>query len=104
MGMIQGRSGLGFGQKPLAENWIAGHRGGEELDGGLALQAGVFGEEDFAHAASAEPGGDAIVPDRLTDHGCAPRVVQPMSPGNRDGFGNTPYSLLCGAYSTIEIR
>ena len=52
--MVQARDRLGFPLEPLAEIGIVGHMRQEHLDGDGAVQAGVGGLVDLAHAPSAE--------------------------------------------------
>jgi hypothetical protein len=66
--MVECRSGFGFGEEPLPSVWIARHVGWQELDRRLAVEPCVFRQEHFPHPARAEPGGDAVVANRLADH------------------------------------
>ena len=67
--MVQRRRGLGLRQEPLPPPRIARHLSRQELDRRLAVEPRVFRQEHFPHPAGAELGGDAIVSDRLADHG-----------------------------------
>ena len=49
-----------------AASVIAEH-GGQELDGNLAIEAGVLGEIDLAHSASAQKLGNSVVPEFPVD-------------------------------------
>ncbi len=60
VGVVKGRSGLGFLQEPLLCRLVAGQVRREELDGDLALQARVLGGVDDPHAAGAEFGEDVV--------------------------------------------
>ena len=78
--MIERRSGLGLGQEPLPAVRIVRQIRRQELDRRLPVEPCVFRQEHFPHPARAEPGGDAVVANRVADHEiCAP-VVQPVIP------------------------
>ncbi len=62
---------LRLAQEAVAERFVLGEVGGEELERDVALQALVLGQVDDAHAAAAEQGLDAV-PGEL---GADPRVV-----------------------------
>ena len=65
--VVEPSGGLGFGQQALMCVWIE-HIGPHALDGNLAVQPRVFGQEHFAHAPSAEPRNDPIVGDLISLH------------------------------------
>ena len=66
--MIERRSGFGLGQEPLPAVRIVRQIRRQELDRRLPVETCVFRQEHFPHPACAEPGGDAIVANRLADH------------------------------------
>src|SRR5208282_5796336 len=68
VGVIQGRSGLGFALKASKSLGIAGEIFGKKLKGDEAVEASVFGFVDDAHAAATELLDDAIVRDSQADH------------------------------------
>ena len=61
--MVQGRGGLGLLQEPLLGRVISGQVRWQELDRDRALQAGVTGLVDHAHAAAAKLGDDLVGPE-----------------------------------------
>ena len=64
VGVVQRRGRLGFLQEPLLGRLVAGQVRREELDGDLALEAGVLGRVDDPHAAVAEFGADRVRAER----------------------------------------
>ncbi len=66
--MIECRSGFGLGQEPPPAVRIVRQFRRQELDRRLPVQTCVFRQKHFPHAARAEPGGDAIVANRVADH------------------------------------
>jgi hypothetical protein len=60
MRMIQAGDGFGFLVEALLQNWIAGKMRGKDLDGDAAVEAGIAGAIDFAHAAGAKWGHDFV--------------------------------------------
>ena len=68
VGMVQRGSGLGFAAKALQRLAVLGDVFGEELQGDEAIEPGVFGFVDDAHAATAQLFDDAVVRDGLADH------------------------------------
>jgi hypothetical protein len=69
VGVVEGGSGPGLGKKSPAPLGVIGQLGGQELDGGLPLQPGIFGQKDLTHAPRAKSGGNATMPDSPADHG-----------------------------------
>jgi hypothetical protein len=69
--MIEGGSGLGFALEAGESLRVGGDVFGEEFEGDEAMEAGVFGFVDNAHAA-AEFVGDVVVGEVLTDQRWAP--------------------------------
>src|SRR5262245_59714533 len=68
VGMIEGRSGLGFLDEPAHVLGVAGEFGWQYFDRDLAIQARVLSDIDIAHSTSAEFGKDTILRDRSPDH------------------------------------
>ena len=64
MRMVQAGDGLGFPLEPLAEIRIISDMRQEHLDGDGAVQAGVGGFVDFAHAPCGEGGLDLVGAER----------------------------------------
>ena len=62
--MIEGRRGLGFLQEPLLGGLVAGQIRWQQLNGDLALEAGILREVDDAHAALAQLGPDLVRAER----------------------------------------
>jgi hypothetical protein len=70
VGVVEGGEDLGFASEAGETVGIGGEGFGEELDGDLAAEFGIGGAPDFAHAALAEFGGDAVMGDgRTRGHG-----------------------------------
>jgi hypothetical protein len=67
----QHRGRLRLAHEPLARFGIAVVGRGEELQRDLTAEPGVFGEEDLAHAARAEPAEHAVVQQLGADDGRA---------------------------------
>ena len=68
VGMIERGGGLGFALKTGEPLGIAGDIFGQEFQGDKAMEAGVFGFVNHAHASAAEFLEDAVVRDGLVDH------------------------------------
>jgi hypothetical protein len=58
--MVQGGEDFGFALEACQALGVSRHRLWQHLDGDLALQVGVGGAIDLAHAACAEGGQDLI--------------------------------------------
>jgi hypothetical protein len=61
--MVERRKRVRFASEPHQSVGIRGKRGGQNLDGDVAVQAGIAGPEHFAHAARADSGNDLVRPD-----------------------------------------
>jgi hypothetical protein len=61
--MVQGGSSLCLVHQPLPGLRITGPPLGQHLDGNLAPELTVFGEEDISHTARAEFPNDSVVTD-----------------------------------------
>ena len=61
--MVQAGEHLGFASEPGETVGIGGEGVGENLDSDVAVEFGVGGAVDGAHAALTELGGDAVVCD-----------------------------------------
>ena len=59
--VIEGGDGAGFALETGEAVGIAGHVGRKDLEGDVALEFGVGGAVDLAHAAGAEGADDAVV-------------------------------------------
>ena len=68
VGMIQRGSGLRFLDEAAAALRIAGARGGQNLDRDEAVEAGVLGLVDLAHASGAEFFQKLILENSSADH------------------------------------
>ena len=62
--MVEGGGRLRFTQQPAANLVVARRRVAQELDGDLAVQPRVVGEEHLSHAAAAETAQQLVVRDR----------------------------------------
>ncbi len=60
MRVVQSRDGAGFSFEPLLQVRVRSHMLGQHLDGNGAVQAGVGGLVDLAHAPCAEGGVDLV--------------------------------------------
>jgi hypothetical protein len=69
VGMVQGRSRLGFTLESLQRVAVSRQLFGQELQGNGAPEAGVLGLVDHTHAAPAELLQDPVVRHGLPDHG-----------------------------------
>ena len=69
VGVIEGGCGLGFALEAGECLRISGDVFGEEFESDEAVEAGVFGFVDDAHAAATEFVGDEEVGEVLADHG-----------------------------------
>ena len=69
VGVAEGGGGLGFLMEAAAEVGVGGVGGGEELEGDVAVQFGVAGLIDNAHAAGTDLFEDLIVVDGAVGHG-----------------------------------
>jgi hypothetical protein len=65
VGVIERRSYFRFLKEALQLLLTGGEGGEQHLDGDLAIEPRVAGEEDFTHAARTEAGYDAIVAESL---------------------------------------
>ena len=65
----ESRCRLRFAPKPSQSGRIRGHALGQEFQGDATVQLEVFGLVDHTHPAAAELAQDAVVRDRLADHG-----------------------------------
>ena len=71
--VIQRRDGTGFALEAVLKFGTGGKMRGENLDGDGAVEAGVIGAVDFAHAAGAERGLNFVGAEfcaRGQGHGC----------------------------------
>ena len=68
VGMVQGGGGFGFAAETLERLAVLGDVFREEFQGDEAIEAGVFGLVDDAHAAAAQLFNNAVVRDGLADH------------------------------------
>jgi hypothetical protein len=66
--MIEGGDRLGFTLKALATIGVVGHLWRKHLEGHLALEPGILGRVDLAHAAGAQPAENPIVTQSYSDH------------------------------------
>lgn len=66
--MIQGSDGFCFALKAGAAFFVLGQLIGEDLEGDLPVQLGVFGQIDIAHTAGANLLQDIVVGEGLADH------------------------------------
>ena len=58
--MVQGREHFRFALKPREPIVVGGERWWQDLDRDLALQLGIGGPIDFAHASGADLRGDLV--------------------------------------------
>ncbi len=65
--MIERDDGARFLLKALQTVRIPGKAHGQEFERGLAARGHVGGQIDFAHPAAADPFGNFVVTERLTD-------------------------------------
>ena len=68
VGVVEGASGFGFLDKTLFPGGIGDLVGEQDLNRHRAVQVGVAGFVDYAHAALPELGFDAIVAECPADH------------------------------------
>src|SRR5262245_14933940 len=68
VGMIEGRSGLGFLDESAYVFGVAGEFGRQYFDRDLAIQSRILCNIDIAHSTSAELGKDTIMGNRSADH------------------------------------
>src|SRR5208283_4762840 len=68
VGMVERGSGLRFAAKTAEGRGVANHVIGKKLQGDEAMQAGLFGFVDHAHASAAELLDHLVVRDVLADH------------------------------------
>ena len=68
VGMVQGRSGLGFALETVERLAILGQVFGQELQRDEAAQGCVFGFVDDTHPAAAQLFDNAVVRDGFADH------------------------------------
>ena len=68
VGMVQGRSSLGFALEAVQSLRILGQFIRQELEGDKAAEFYIFGLVDDAHPATAEFFDNAVVRDGLADH------------------------------------
>ena len=96
--MIEGGGGVRFAAETLERLAIFGHFFGKEFQGDGAVQAGVFGFVDHAHAATAEFFENAVVRNGLANHGVCAGILgcgrMQVNAGFRSA-GRQPGSL-CG--------
>ena len=71
IGMVERRGGPGFVQQKFCGGGVGRGVFGDDFDGPVALEHLVARAVDGAHAAFAELGEDAIVPEHVVDHECA---------------------------------
>jgi hypothetical protein len=71
--VVEGGELLGFALEALHAGRVRCEGRRKDLEGDFPAEPGVGGSVDFAHTASAEFGGDAVVSDRLWSH---PRVME----------------------------
>src|SRR5579862_408355 len=72
VGMVQRGCSLRFAAKACQSLGIARNVLRQELEGNKAMQAGVLGLVDHTHSAAAQFLDDAVMRDRLADHGATP--------------------------------
>jgi hypothetical protein len=69
VGMVEGRRRFGFAAKALERLAILSNVFRKEFEGDEAIEAGVFGLIDDAHAATTQLFNNAVVGNSLADHG-----------------------------------
>ena len=72
--MLEGGGSAGFALQALESLSVLGELIRQELQGDAAAELEVLGLVDDAHAPASELREDAIVGDRLADHGCSRRA------------------------------
>ena len=75
MRMVQRRRGARFALEPVEGRPVTGDFGGQELEGDLATEPGVFGPVDDTHPAAPEAIENPIVGDRPADHDTSQGVM-----------------------------
>src|SRR5882762_2924059 len=92
--MIERDDGVRFLLKALQALGIPGKAHGQEFERGLAACCHVGGQIDFAHPAAANPFGDFVVTERLTNEQVSLLIFN-NSRGNADSrdFDEAAYSL-----------
>jgi hypothetical protein len=68
VGMVQGAGGAGLAAEAFHGLGIASQVFGEEFQGYVATELGIFGLVDYAHSSAAELMEDAIMRDGLAEH------------------------------------
>ncbi len=81
VGMIEGRRGLGLALETSQRLRFAGHLVGQEFQRNEAVQAGVLGFVDNAHATAAKLFQDGVMRDFLADH--VSRILARVSKSTR---------------------
>src|SRR6266545_2930051 len=81
--MVESRGGLRLALKPLQRLTILGKGFGQELNGDEAMQPQVLGLVDHTHAPGTQSFQDAVVGDKLPNHGENPTVGCYLSPSPR---------------------
>ena len=74
-GMVQQGGGAGLALEALHGFAVAGEIIGKKLDGDVAAEPHVFRFVDHAHAAAAQLTQNAVMGDRLADHGRTARTL-----------------------------
>ena len=73
VGVREGGDGLGLALEPGQARGVVGQVAGQDLDRHVALEVGVAGREDLAHAAGADAAGDAVLGELVSGlHGSTP--------------------------------
>ena len=115
VGMVEPGSGLSLREEPVLGTLVASEFGGEELERDRALEPGVLGPVDDAHAAAAEFLDDPVMADGLADHSrrsgrsgparsqtLARHKEQRLRLGVRESRGlDRPGSILPDCYSDV---
>lgn len=90
VGVIEPARDLGFAHEALDDLGLVDQLIGQELDGDLAAQGGVFAFVDGPHAAATEQPDDLVLP-----KGCADARIDRAAIGSRRGRGLRRRAWLC---------
>src|SRR5208283_1442681 len=100
IGMAESRGSLRFALEAGQSVWVSGQRFGQELHGDETMQDRVFSLVDHAHAAATKLFNNAVMRDKLADHGGERRRA--LSRDDRRGSGGKsmfPLAFLTGFVS-----